>query len=204
MHLNTCPTPSARGSAWKLPVNTGCMIMQSFQSCMLPLLHQTCQQGSVVFSENHVVSASWSKDAACSLKNYLFKISAVYISIPSTAHSTQRALPGKFCAWAPALPGSIWSAHMVWELHKAAPERQGSAHFAAVAEITQPGLCCGCCDETSWWVRSATAVNTRLPRVHNGNLLVEYPVSGWLVWRNKTQAPSSLRKEGSEGGKSSS
>lgn len=69
-------------------------------------------------------------------------------------------------------------------MDKAAPERQDSAHFSAVAEITQelkPGWCCGCYDEASWWVRSATAVNTRLPRVHNGNSLVEYPVSGWLV-----------------------
>lgn len=96
---------------------------------------------------------------------------------------------------------------MVRGLDKAAPERQDSAHFSAVAEITQElksAFCCGCCDEASWWVRSATAVNTRLPRVRNGNSLVEYPVSGWLVCRNKKQAPLSLRKEGSGGGKSSS
>jgi len=46
--------------------------------------------------------------------------------------------------------------------------------LSAAAEITQelkPGLCCGSCDKASWWVRSATVVNTRLPRAGNGNSL---------------------------------
>lgn len=136
---------------------------------MLPFLHQSCPKGSVVCSENDVVSASGQKDAAYSPNHPWFRISALRASLPPTA--------GSMCHLAYALP-----------THLETFRQAAGSHTAAQGAGLGPPACAGVTQERGLAALSLQAYETGWlrERLLVCSMEIVHAVGGCRVWGNRS------------------